>query len=82
MRAHRYTDVRLLKRRRVVYAITGHRHDVASRLQRSNDGDFVLGRNAGEDRGVSHPFSNLVRREAIQVGNREHVFYWQREQAP
>ena len=46
--SHGYADVRLLQRRRVVDAVAEHGHDLTTRLQRLDDDQLVLGRNAAE----------------------------------
>ena len=47
---HRHADVGLLERRSVVDAVAGHRHDLALALQRLDDAELVLGRDARVDR--------------------------------
>ena len=50
--AHRDADVGLLERGRVVHAVAGHGDDVAARLQRLDQPQFLLGRDAGEHGGA------------------------------
>ena len=46
---HRDPDVGPLQRRRVVHAVAGHRDDVALALERVDEPDLVLGRDARDD---------------------------------
>ena len=51
---HRDADVGRLERGGVVHAVAGHRDDLPVRLQRVDDAQLVLGRDAGVDRDVAH----------------------------
>ena len=53
--AHRDADVGRLQRRRVVDAVAGHRDDVAVGLQRVDDAQLVLRRDARVDRRARAP---------------------------
>ncbi len=50
--AHCDADVGALQRRRIVDAITGHRHHCVAGLQGFDNAELVLGAGAGEDRGM------------------------------
>ena len=52
--AHRDADVRRLERGSVVDAVARHRDDPPVRVERVDDPQLVLGRDAGVDRGVPH----------------------------
>jgi hypothetical protein len=67
--AHRHAHVGLAQRRRVVDAVSEHRHDFAACLQRLDDAQLVFGRNAAE--------YGCMRRQCLEV-----LFRQARELAP
>ena len=66
--AHRNADVRGLERRRVIDAVTGHRHDLAVGLQCLDDAQFLLGQHPGEDGGGGDAAAQLGIVHRCQLG--------------
>lgn len=56
---HRDADVCFLQGGGVVHAVAGHGYHVASRLQGSDDFEFVLGTGSGKDADSAHGFCEL-----------------------
>ena len=68
--AHRDADVGRLQRGRVVDAVAGHRDDPAVGLQRVDDPQLVLGRDAGVDGDLPHRGCARVVVERLELGAR------------
>ena len=84
--SHGDADLRALERRRVVHAVAGHGHDLALRLQRFDDLQFLLRPHAREDvdlgkrlgqRGTLVVVKILARQHA-HAGNADQVRHRQR----
>ena len=59
----------VFKRRRVVDAVAGHRHDRAAALQRLHDAQLVLGVDARIDRDFPDGLSECLVRHGLQLGS-------------
>ena len=68
--AHRDADVGRLQRRRVVHAVARHRDDLAVRLQRVDDPQLVLRRDARVDRDLPHRGRAAPRRRVPRARRR------------
>ncbi len=69
--AHCHADVGFFERRRVIYAVAGHGHDIALALPSLHDADLVLRRNARIDGDLFEHLVQLVVAHSVQLHARD-----------
>ncbi len=69
---HRDADIRLLQSRRVVYAVSRHRHDAAARRAGPHNPQFMFRRDARIHRRMRSRFDQLGVTQGVQLLAREH----------
>ena len=69
---HRDPDVGVLQRRRIVHAVTGHRHDLAARLPRADDSELVERRDARVHADAVHHPAKLAFLHRLELRARQH----------
>ena len=65
--------MRRLERRRIIYTVAGHCHDLAVRLERGDDAQFLFGHDPREYGDGFQPFCELCIVQRFKIAARQHV---------